>query len=404
MRRYIAIILLAALSPPPLTAADSFPGGMPATPASELPNLRRQIKTGDWNTRIHTVHRLGQMGPAALPELGRAAKDADWQVRFTAAHWLGQQGPEATPALMDSLRSDPCWIVRLTALHWLASFDSDAAPPAVYALRRDPNTCLNAPFPVADEVRGKLARHAAAAAPADGIRIVRSTAAPAEHEMPEEAIAREALKRRQDKVDNVSRLRELESLLAGLPPPRREEPQVTAEVTPEKTQRTEAEVLLAGADSLGPPEDALAPPQGVITRNPAARHTEAGRVEDHGAPPYHNPLPDLLSMLKSGTYRQRARAADELGALGGQAAAAVPELTAALADRSPRVRSSAALALGKIGWAADPAVPRLIKALRDKHPDVRYSASEALARIGSPAAREAFERYLRDEVRRALNK
>jgi len=92
----------------------------------------------------------------------------------------------------------------------------------------------------------------------------------------------------------------------------------------------------------------------------------------------HDPIPDLIELLRSKRPRMRARAADALGQRGEPAAAAVPALTAALGDPDGRVRASAALALGNIGPAARGAVPKLRALAKDRSADARASAETAL--------------------------
>ena len=46
----------------------------------------------------------------------------------------------------------------------------------------------------------------------------------------------------------------------------------------------------------------------------------------------------------------------------------------------------------------------LTKALKDRSEDVRYAAALALSRIDSPKAREAFNRHVGDEARRAIDR
>ena len=92
-----------------------------------------------------------------------------------------------------------------------------------------------------------------------------------------------------------------------------------------------------------------------------------------------------------------ARAADELGKRGIEAAPAIDLLAEALDDRNSRVRASAALALGNLD--AQKSVRALISALNDSDEDVRWSAAVALGRIKSPKAQAAFRRYTQTSVR-----
>ncbi|MBI5201127.1 MAG: HEAT repeat domain-containing protein, partial [Elusimicrobia bacterium] len=122
-----------------------------------------------------------------------------------------------------------------------------------------------------------------------------------------------------------------------------------------------------------------------------------------GEPP-HDPMPDLVAALRSSNWRHRYRAADLLGMMGAQAAPSVPDLVEALQDKHAPVRASAALALGNIGRPAGDSVKALTKLLKDPHADVRYSAAIALGRMGTPAADRAFQRHLRAEARKMIDR
>ena len=125
-------------------------------------------------------------------------------------------------------------------------------------------------------------------------------------------------------------------------------------------------------------------------------------MKDAGGKALHDALPGLLRALKQGDVRMRARAADDLGHLGRRPS--VPALVAALGDRSARVRASASLSLGNIGSLHGSVVPLLTKALKDRSEDVRYAAALALSRIDSPGARDAFNRHVGKEARRAIDR
>ena len=71
----------------------------------------------------------------------------------------------------------------------------------------------------------------------------------------------------------------------------------------------------------------------------------------------------------------RSRAAEALGKIGPEAAAAVPALTTALQDPDVDVRMEAAWALGCIGPEAAAAAPALSNALQDPVVDVRSEAA-----------------------------
>ncbi len=129
-RRALLAALILAL--PAGLLADDYPGGRPATPVSELPKLRKQLRTGDWNARIDAVHRLGEMGESAVPSLRKALKDRSPRVRASAAFALGNIGrpaENAVPALVRALR-DKNADVRYSAAESLGRIGAPAARKA----------------------------------------------------------------------------------------------------------------------------------------------------------------------------------------------------------------------------------------------------------------------------------
>jgi HEAT repeat protein len=132
-------------------------------------------------------------------------------------------------------------------------------------------------------------------------------------------------------------------------------------------------------------------------------------------------IPALLEQLRDPQCTDRGEAAEALGRLGPDAAAAVPALLDALKDSQHLVgvraaeslwyiakheqaipalvarvddpdattRAHTASRLGRIGSAAKAAVPALVRALRDTGPWVAPSAAEALKQIDPVAARAA---------------
>ncbi|MCE5280094.1 MAG: HEAT repeat domain-containing protein [Planctomycetaceae bacterium] len=92
----------------------------------------------------------------------------------------------------------------------------------------------------------------------------------------------------------------------------------------------------------------------------------------------------------------RSAAAEALGQIGSDAAAAVPALMDALKDRSQSVRASAAMALGSIGPAAAEAVPLLNAMLSETDLWSLAPAAAALGNIGPKAstARADLEKLL----------
>jgi HEAT repeat protein/flagellar basal body rod protein FlgF len=98
----------------------------------------------------------------------------------------------------------------------------------------------------------------------------------------------------------------------------------------------------------------------------------------------------LIELASDEDERLSAAAINALGALGGQAAAAVPALAAAMDHNSPWIRRAAAEALGRIGAGAAAAVPSLEAHLINESEQVAAAAAIALGRIGA-AAKEATD-------------
>jgi HEAT repeat protein len=128
-----------------------------------------------------------------------------------------------------------------------------------------------------------------------------------------------------------------------------------------------------------------------------------------------DPLPELLRALRSRTPASRARAAKDLGRLGGLARDALPTLVGALRDSDAKVREAVAQAIGQMGpkalpelatmlshgdkyvrrnavWAmsrlgvdAKPALARLCAGLKDADPRTATGAAQALGNMGAAA-------------------
>lgn len=310
-------------------------------------DLKRHLRAGTWNERVHAVHALEAQGAAGLPLLRYAAQDADWQVRLTATHFLGRVGAPAAADLGVILKSEPCRHVRLTALHWLGSFGADGAP----VLRE----VLSGPWD-----RGH--RRGCVSSPASGRAPWAQTPS--------------ALTRPADGLELHETVVTRDPTALSTPAATVSAPALIPESAPDPLPKGTVEEI----DALLGPGFARADPAGL----PANYETDTGEfVKDA--------LPALLALLKDSDPRKRARAADELGKRG--AREAVPALSAALVDPDLRVVASAALALGSMGKAADSAVPALVKLLKRGPEDAQSSAALALGRIGTPRAQKAFARH-----------
>ncbi len=92
-------------------------------------------------------------------------------------------------------------------------------------------------------------------------------------------------------------------------------------------------------------------------------------------------LPALVTALKDADGRVRALAAQAVGEIGADAAAAVPQLVSLLKNPEEGSRTTACFALARIGPAAKDALPALRAALADPSAYVRRCAQRAIDRI-----------------------
>jgi hypothetical protein len=109
----------------------------------------------------------------------------------------------------------------------------------------------------------------------------------------------------------------------------------------------------------------------------------AGGWYDRSKPPVdiRGCLPALILALEDTDTRVRAWAAQDIGYIGADAAAAVPSLIRMLTRSDEASRNSACFALGGIGPPAKAALPALRKALSDTSMDVRGFARRAIEKI-----------------------
>jgi hypothetical protein len=169
-----------------------------------------------------------------------------------------------------------------------------------------------------------------------------------------------------------------EALPPSAPPPKPKRPAAkSAKPAAARRPKPRPPALAARTE---PPKESFPKLSPLPTREVPAP-APAAALEDLDSRLIHNPLPDLIEMLRHENPRVRARAADILGERGDAAAAAVPRLIETLDDKDARVRSSAALALGNIGPKALPAAEKLREVARDRNADVSMSARTALERL-----------------------
>ena len=96
--------------------------------------------------------------------------------------------------------------------------------------------------------------------------------------------------------------------------------------------------------------------------------------------------PDLIKTLKDPKQRVRAAAAEALGQIAAPEPQILPHLLGMLDDPDSDVRCAVMTALGRFGPGASPAIPLLIEALKADDQKIGTAARDALSRIGPPAA------------------
>ncbi|MBI4346450.1 MAG: HEAT repeat domain-containing protein [Elusimicrobia bacterium] len=426
-----------------------------------IEGLTEGVTDGDWQIRLTAVHWLGRQADAGVPTLAHVVRSEPCRiVRLAAIHWLGSIGPKALPTLREAL-GETSPMVRLTSAYWMRKLEGGSEPGS------DPDDPTLLSSAGGEDLRGcdavnlpprrfvpvpqaELAVSAPASAPPREDGGGSPSTAPIEEQSAEGPGKRPRAASGANGKKRTERTEALK-LLADVRPPKRAE-----EDEEEEDDVPLIEPGSPGASrppkALGTPEAALPPAAGTPVRAPekprpdpanaAAAPARGGPpapelgARPSGAPepklgpvptwhlvkaeseqgydltlqdpqagrPPHDPLPELVTALRSSNWRHRYRAADLLGMMGPQAAPAVPDLVLALKDKHAPVRASAALALGNIGRAAGDSVGALTKALRDPHADVRYSAAIALGRMGTPAADRAFQRHLRAEAAKMIDR
>jgi HEAT repeat protein len=116
-------------------------------------------------------------------------------------------------------------------------------------------------------------------------------------------------------------------------------------------------------------------------------------------------IPKAIALLRSGSAREKAEAADALGERGNVRAKDVqdaiePLKEALLKEEDSRVRAAAARALGKIAPTPTETVPLLLQALQqDKADEVKAAAIIAISQMPSAAgpAIPEIQKYARDK-------
>ena len=404
------------------------------------------LDTGDWETRIRTVHQLEYMQEAGIPALAVAAVDGDWQVRMAAVHALGPQSPKTTPLLKAIFKNEPCPVVRLIALHNLGSQAEEGAEEQAIdwmfsASGAQINACRDQPAPGrapwASSLPGLPSR--AAVAGVDGAAAVVPKARrpvpvkpPAElpetHEVvvtadvPKAAVVPPAPKAPSESPAPTKNQRyaELDSILAepagekgtlGDAPGFGRSPAETSGAIPSNATAARPNEVA----TLSSPRRANAPeslPRPVVTTPaPESGVAAPAKFETGGistpagaavsAPRRTAAAENLPRPIVTSPAPERAVEAPAAFEAAGSKARhdAVPDLILALRTGDAATRSRAADELGYSGAAAASAVSALMSVLRDKSPRVRASASLALGNIGGadPAVVPLLVKALKDK-------
>ena len=178
--------------------------------------------------------------------------------------------------------------------------------------------------------------------------------------------------------------------LAATPLPERSAVPAVARATPTPPPAAATPAVPAPRRDTAPlatPTPTPAAPTRGRLRSPPRSPPPRPRARAAPAVPAVDPeVQRLVAALADTDPAARRRAAQDLAALGPEAAPALTALTAALGDRTPDVRLRAAEALGRIGPTARPAVPALAQALHDADPMVRGEAAKSLGLMAEAAA------------------
>jgi HEAT repeat protein len=283
---------------------------------------------------------LADIGPAAKAAVGplaTVAQSADPEVRMQAIIALGAVGPaakSALPVLISALQTDKSAAVRYAAAFAIRKIGSDD-PAALSALRQAVEN-QNPTLPLDPTLQMIASWALACLEPSDkqnqqrAVQLLVSSLASTDPNVRRMAI----------------------SGLADLKPP----PEIAGPAFTQLMQSIDPKAIPAVIEALGTLGSEFVP-------------RIAARLKEKGL---------------------RLYAAEVLGRMGSQAAAAVPQLVEALGQTNGDAdfRREVQFALGKIGAASAPATAELIKSLGDADESVRNSALFALGRIG-PAAKQA---------------
>jgi HEAT repeat protein len=389
-------------------AAGEAVGRVGPLPEEATATLVEGLTSGDTLVRAQTAEALGAIGEGAAdaaPALAEALTNGTDHVRAKAAEALGKIGETAAevavPVLVRALRDNDNWVSALAAeaLGEMGEAAGEAVPALVRSLHHiNPIVRANAA-----EAVGKLGEAGAAARPA-------LEAAAAD---PDGAVRAAALR-----------------ALGAIAPPGSGAGAVVLAGLRDPDPRTRAAAAEA-AGALGTAGgEAVAPLLPLLED----ANDEVKFQVIRSLPRLAGPTPEVVDglcrrLLEDDSMWVREAAAQALGPLGPEAAAAGPALlraartgeaavreaavrattliqppeaaevfTGGLADASPEVRKVASAGWMKAAGIPETAVPALVDALHDPEVQVRANAAHALARLDTlpPAAVPLLEECAAD--------
>jgi HEAT repeat protein len=330
--------------------------GTIGTPAADaVPALVEALGDPNDRVRVKTAEALGKIGPAAapaVPALVRALGDEDNLVRVRAADALGEIGPEAgaaIPALAELLgHGNPH--VRAGAARALGRIGpaADQALPGLLALARDED----------GEVRAQAVFAVGA--------VERLTEAPGR-------VLLDALR------DSDPQVRSAAVAALAKHPEVPEAGRAVAELLGDSNAEVRAEVARALAPLAGPGQEVIDGLCRLLQDDDPAVQVAAAQALGKLGPDAAAAGPFLLHAVKAGEAAVREQALRAVVLI--QPAEAAQAFAAGLKDAAEEVRKLASAGLMKAKVIPADIVPDLVEALRDPEIQVRSNAAHALARL-----------------------
>jgi len=374
-----------------------------------VPALRKAMDSRSANTRALAARTLGLIGDsAALPSLLAALSDRDPSVRRVAATALGQLGNKAAVGSLKKLLDDTDEETRIEAAAALWSLGNDSS--GLVALRvalssKEESLRLRALQILADMgAKARAAREEVASCLKEEALAVRLQAAQTHYRLsgssgPALAVLRQALKKKDDRLDAVAALTALADDAAAAA--------LLREWASDADVSIRREVASVGLVSKGVEDRDVAvrwwSALHAVQHKPAAAQLDElvlilreAWLSDVNKQPHAERILSvrsptrattaLLTLVREGSARLRLEAMQLLALPGLDARPALDTILSQLASDDKFLRRAAAEALAAIGPEL---LPRLRTLLDDNDPRVRAAAARAVAFIGVPARRLA---------------